>query len=187
MKAFWDIVDHTLSSLDMEGSERENYQKIGFQRSYVGLAFDKQLDEECHIGAIIQPILNGDDMSISHKTICLRNTIFSLTDYLELLIVYSRFNFEIFDNLGTSIHPALNRWDRKGDLDIEKRKHDFCYENLSNAYFIDFLNNKEDPYLKVKIYIGDSIYELMKRSDYKLYYSTNSLSQLKNISIRPAH
>ena len=121
MKAFWDIVDHTLSSLDMEESEIENYRKIGFKTSYNALAWDKQLDDDCNIDKIIVFGENGYRMSRPHKTICLRNP-YSLDNILQLLIVVSRFAFEINDNLGTSISFTMNIWDRKGELFIEQKK-----------------------------------------------------------------
>ena len=190
MKAFWDIVDNTLSNLHMKESEKKNYQKIGFGTSDNALTLAKELDDDCNIDKIIVFGENGYRMGRPHKTICLRNNYFcSLDHFLQLLIVLSRFNFEICDNLGTSIHPALNKWDKKGEFYMEQKKHAACYAQyaggLVDAYFIDFLNNKKDPYLKANFFYDEKIWRVMKEMEFDLYYSANLLSQLKNITIRP--
>lgn len=192
MKAFWDIVDHTLSSLNMEESEMKNYEKIGFKTSYNALALDKQLDDGCDIDKIIVFGENGDRMGRPNKTIRLRNDYFcNLDHYLQLLMVLSRFNFEIYDNLGTSIYLDVKKWDNKGEFYLEQKKHDACYAQyaggIANAYFFDIVNNKKDPYIEAKFFYDEKISRVMKEMIFNLYYSSNSLSQLKNISIRPAY
>ncbi len=191
MKAFWDIVDNTLSSLNMKESEKKNYQKIGFYTSDNALTLAKELDDDCDIGKIIVFGNNGYGLGRPHKTICLRNAYDELRLYLQLLIVLSRFNFEIYDNLGTSIRPDVKKWDKKGEFYMEQKKHAACYEQyagrLVDAYFIDFLNNKKDPYLKANFFHDENIWRVMKEMKFDLYYSTSSLSQLKNISIRPLY
>lgn len=189
MKAFWDIVDQTLSSLNMKESEMNNYKKIGFDTSDNALALDKKLGDGCDISEIIVFGENGYRMGKPHKTICLRNDYFtSLDQFLQLLIIISRLNFEIYDNLGTSIHPAFSRWDKKGEFYIEQKKHDACYAQyaggLKDAYFIDFLNNKNDPHLEAKFIYDEKISKIMEKMRFDLYYSANSLSQLKKLSIR---
>ena len=191
MKAFWDVVDNTLSSLNMEESVRKNYRKIGFDTSDVALALDKQLDDDCDIDDMIEFVLNSIQMRRPYKTICLRNNYHGLRNFLQLLIVVSRLNFEIFDNLGTSIRPDVKKWDRKDDFYMEQKKHDACYEQyaggLVDAYFIDFMNNKKDPYLKADFRYNEKIQRVMKEMKFNLYYSANLLSQLKEISIRPVY
>lgn len=191
MKAFWDIVDHTLSSLNMEENEMKNYNKIGFQTKEIVLAYDKKLGDDCNIDEIFELVWNNVRMRRPYKRICLRNDYFPHLKFtLQLLVVLSRFNFEIYDNLGTLIRPSMSRWDRKSDIYKEKIKHDVSYIQFAgqpaDAYFYDFLNNKKDPYLKTKFNSDEKISRIMKNMSIKLYYSASSLSQLKNISIRHA-
>ena len=81
MKAFWDIVDNTLSNLNMKESEKKNYQKIGFGTSDNALTLAKELDDDCNIDKIIVFGENGYRMGRPHKTICLRNNYFCSLDY----------------------------------------------------------------------------------------------------------
>ena len=192
MTVFWDIVDQTLNSLNMEESEMKNYSNIGFPTNIVALSYDKQLDDDCDIYKIIEFPWNGVQMKRPHKCFCLRNDYsYSLDFMLQNAIVDSRFDFEIFDNLGTLISPSWSEWDKKGEFREEQKKHEWSYVQyaggVENAFFIDFLNNKKDPYLKTTHSNDERITKIMEDMSLYLYYSANSLSQLKNISIRPAH
>ena len=191
MKAFWDIVDQTLSSLNMEENEIKNYNKIGFRTNDIALAYDKKLDDDCDIAEVFELVLNGVQLRRPYKRICLRNNYSpDLRFTLEQLVIFSRFNFEIYDNLGTSIRPAVSKWDRKSDIYKEEQKHVASYEQFAgqpvDIYFFDFSNNKEDPKLEAKFRCDEKINRIMKNMCFNLYYSANSLSQLKNISIRHA-
>lgn len=184
MKAFWDIVERTLFSLDMLPNEIENYKKIGFGTNpTLFLALDKQLNNDCSIGNIFSFY---EERSPSIPIYLRNNYVLDLEHYLQWLIIFSRFSFEIYDNLGTLIYPALSKWDKKGEFYVAQRKHDVSFKLLGDAFFFDYLNNKKDPYIKTGFFCDASIYSVMEGMGFELYYSADSLSQLKNISIRHA-
>lgn len=124
MNNFWDIIDKTLSSLSMSPSESLNYQKLGmktYEYCY-GPEFARfKIDTKNNIvGTKSRYILRTNIGRVGYgRVLTDENTEFNLLQMIENAEKMGKYCYEIYDNIGTVITPAIEEGANKVGRSID--------------------------------------------------------------------
>lgn len=182
MKSFWTLFDETMRSLSMTESECENYEKLGMEVNHMYYN-----PEERKIG----------DYRIRGTFYNLRNDYVEwnsvLEDFIDSRIKLEQFCYTIYDNLGTEIKPFCFSCDNASFNKIwiyaymrKDRDHKYAIDFLKSpildnvSEIITFENHSMN---NIDMYNNNGIMEFHR---FDLHYSSNRISKLSKIDIKPA-
>lgn len=190
-KAFWDLIDKTLGSLSMSSTESQNYQTLGLNTydyyygpTWNGFEIDTQKDL---VGTQSKYILRNNIGYVGYgKAFSDKKTEFPLLELIKNTLIAAAYSFEVYDNIGTVLTPTLKISEPNDNLAYQIFNYSFNESQMMKESTVRIMLYNTGGNTNKKVWRrGDEGYGNARHCRFEMLYSESSLSQLRNISIRP--
>lgn len=186
MRSFWTLLDDTFNSLSMSSPESENYQKLGMEAYNLYYNMERR------------KVKDRNDIGNGTKKVILRNEYGwgFFADMINFFMKSEQFSYTVYDNLNTEIMPFTLWW--KKDTDEYKKWGEtgpgFANMGFDRDKAISFglmASPVYDTVDKIVTYDRNDLDRyntdgIFKFHRFNIHYSSNRISKLSNINIRPS-